>query len=225
MSWTKYCYLLIYFRSSLGSDSSGDVSSGDNSNTGKSYLRQIFNVVHSPFDNPKSEKPKTQDSTTSLKDATSQKDAIKDTKVIIPPPLDTIPKLPDVVTSKTTNSTVSKPVAISTAPKTPAPKVQTVTEIKPLAPPINNSSNHGFVCREKDMGPRVEQRSGNYWVFYNYVQAQKKYSCHETITYTTHGEYHFLHNLEPLLKRWMGPISVSIYTPGKRSNFQILNSS
>ena len=182
------------------------MTNSDNSNSGKSILRQIFNVVQSSFDNPKSEKPKTQDS------ATSHKDAIKDRKVIIPL-ADTIPKLPDVVTSKTTNNTDSKPAAVSATSKT---QVSVVTEIKQLAPPLNNSSNHGFVCREKEMGPRVEQRSGNYWVFYNYVQAGKKFRCHETITYTTHGEYHFLHNLEPLLKRWMGPISVSIYTPGKK---------
>ena len=64
------------------------------------------------------------------------------------------------------------------------------------------------------MGARTEQRSGNYWVFYNYIRAKKKFRCNETITYTTHGEFTFLHNLEPLLKRWQGPISVSIFAPG-----------
>ena len=72
----------------------------------------------------------------------------------------------------------------------------------------------GFRCKEKEMGARTEQRSGNYWVFYNYIRAERTFRCNETITYTTHGEYTFLHNLEPLLKRWQGPISVSIYTPG-----------
>jgi hypothetical protein len=49
---------------------------------------------------------------------------------------------------------------------------------------------------------------------YNNIQARKKYRCDETITYTTHGEYTYLHNLEPLLKRWQGPISISIFAPG-----------
>ena len=49
---------------------------------------------------------------------------------------------------------------------------------------------------------QTEQRSSNYWAFYNYIRAEKKFRCNETLTYTTHGEYTFLHNLEPLLKRW-----------------------
>jgi hypothetical protein len=32
-------------------------------------------------------------------------------------------------------------------------------------------------CNEKNLEPRVEQRSGNFWVFYNYIQAEKKFQC------------------------------------------------
>ena len=39
-------------------------------------------------------------------------------------------------------------------------------------------------------------------------------SCHETITFTTHGEFGFLFNLEAVVDRWQGPISVAIFTPG-----------
>ena len=42
---------------------------------------------------------------------------------------------------------------------------------------------------------------GKYWVLYNYIRAAKHYNCNETITYTTHGDFTFLDNLEPLLER------------------------
>ena len=53
-----------------------------------------------------------------------------------------------------------------------------------------------------------------YWVLYNYVRAARQFNCDESITYTTHGEFRFLDNLEPLLERWQGPISVAVYAPG-----------
>ena len=53
-----------------------------------------------------------------------------------------------------------------------------------------------------------------YWVLYNYIRAARQFNCDETITYTTHGDLTFLDNLEPLLERWQGPISVAVYAPG-----------
>ena len=53
-----------------------------------------------------------------------------------------------------------------------------------------------------------------YWVLYNYIRATRQFNCDETITYTTHGQFTFLDNLEPLLERWQGPISVAVYAPG-----------
>ena len=44
-----------------------------------------------------------------------------------------------------------------------------------------------------------------YWVLYNYVRAEKVFNCNESLTYTTHGDFSFLDNLEPLLARWLGP--------------------
>ena len=46
------------------------------------------------------------------------------------------------------------------------------------------------------------------------MPAAKKFKCNETVTYTTHCDHTFLDNLVPLLKRWQGPISVALYTPG-----------
>ena len=68
-------------------------------------------------------------------------------------------------------------------------------------------------CLEKDMKPRKAMR-GQYWVFYNYIPAQMNFKCNSTITYTTHCDHTFLDNLEALLKRWQGPISIALYTPG-----------
>jgi len=55
---------------------------------------------------------------------------------------------------------------------------------------------------------------GDHWVLYNYIKARKEFQCNESITYTTHGGYEFLTNLEPLLQRWQGPLSIAVYAPG-----------
>ncbi|XP_025411580.1 beta-1,4-glucuronyltransferase 1 [Sipha flava] len=68
-------------------------------------------------------------------------------------------------------------------------------------------------CQDKPNRRRIAQR-GDYWVLYNYVPARRWFRCDESITYTTHADFTFLDNLEPLLDRWRGPISVALYTPG-----------
>ncbi|KAF5275888.1 hypothetical protein FQR65_LT04127 [Abscondita terminalis] len=68
-------------------------------------------------------------------------------------------------------------------------------------------------CLDKPLNARVQQR-GDYWVLYNYVMAEKRHKCHESITYTTHADYSFLDNVLPLLERWQGPISVAVHAPG-----------
>ncbi len=87
-----------------------------------------------------------------------------------------------------------------------------------VAPPVPTTSTSSkakrpIQCLEKSMSPRTAMR-GQYWVLYNYVPATETFSCNETITYTTHCDHTFLDNLGPLAKRWQGPISVAIYTPG-----------
>lgn len=34
------------------------------------------------------------------------------------------------------------------------------------------------------------------------------------MTYTTHGDVTFLDNVVPLVRRWDGPLSMAVYTPG-----------
>lgn len=68
-------------------------------------------------------------------------------------------------------------------------------------------------CLDKPLIHKIQQR-GDYWVLYNYVMADRRHKCHETITYTTHADYSFLDNLVPLLERWKGPVSISLHAPG-----------
>ncbi|EEZ97317.1 N-acetyllactosaminide beta-1,3-N-acetylglucosaminyltransferase-like Protein [Tribolium castaneum] len=68
-------------------------------------------------------------------------------------------------------------------------------------------------CLDRPMAPRVQQR-GDYWVLYNYVMAEKKFKCQESVTYTTHADYSFMDNLLPLLDRWRGPVSLALHAPG-----------
>ncbi|RXG53946.1 Beta-1,4-glucuronyltransferase 1 [Armadillidium vulgare] len=56
---------------------------------------------------------------------------------------------------------------------------------------------------------------GNYRVLQNYVKATETFLCNESVTYATHGELGFLHNLVELASRWQGPISVAVYAPGE----------
>jgi len=55
-------------------------------------------------------------------------------------------------------------------------------------------------CQDKSNRRRIAQR-GDYWVLYNYVPARRKFRCDESITYTTHADFTFLDNLEPLVDR------------------------
>lgn len=68
-------------------------------------------------------------------------------------------------------------------------------------------------CNEKSTEPRRAQR-GDYWVLYNYVPMSMAVRCWESVTYTTHADYTFLDNLEPLLERWRAPISIAMHAPG-----------
>ncbi|XP_039289528.1 beta-1,4-glucuronyltransferase 1 isoform X1 [Nilaparvata lugens] len=69
-------------------------------------------------------------------------------------------------------------------------------------------------CHDRDAQPFTAQR-GDFWVLYNYVTAAaRRPHCWESITYTTHADYTFLDNLQPLLERWRGPVSLALYAPG-----------
>ncbi len=241
---TYVFFVCLIVRSKTGSEVGDSVGNHD-PDSGRGLLRQIFNVVHAPFDGQKSgasEKQKNIEiSPTQLElqarvDPPQDKIVNNEEEVIVQPQVKTTTKQSTRESKQVSKPAASSPLAessssVAAVTKTDPAAVKTSPAQKPAQPQTTSSSSSsisvsststkqdaGFQCKEKDMGPRVEQRSGNYWVFYNYIQAEKKFECHETITYTTHGEYHFLHNLEPLLKRWQGPISVSIYTPGNKKS-------
>ena len=71
----------------------------------------------------------------------------------------------------------------------------------------------GVLCYDKDKRFKQGVR-GNFWVLYNYAPADKDFQCNETMTYTTHSDFTFFDNLEPLLERWLGPVSLAVYAPG-----------
>lgn len=74
-------------------------------------------------------------------------------------------------------------------------------------------SDLGIDCQDRERHFSYSQR-GSYWILNHYVPAEKAYHCNESITYTTHGDITFLDNIVPLTRRWDGPLSVAVYTPG-----------
>lgn len=68
-------------------------------------------------------------------------------------------------------------------------------------------------CYTAPLSQFYHQR-GDYWVLENYIPADQVFKCDESVTYTTHGDYTFLDNLDEITRRWQGPISVSVYAPG-----------
>ncbi|XP_072385037.1 beta-1,4-glucuronyltransferase 1-like [Diabrotica undecimpunctata] len=68
-------------------------------------------------------------------------------------------------------------------------------------------------CENVELKPDIEYR-GSYVVFRNFVRAKRTFDCDETITLSAPGDYRFLDNVEPLVERWKGPISVALYAPG-----------
>ncbi|XP_068201093.1 beta-1,4-glucuronyltransferase 1-like isoform X1 [Palaemon carinicauda] len=87
----------------------------------------------------------------------------------------------------------------------------------PPDPPLDSQERKIYPdlrdCTTKPLRPFYQQR-GDYWILENYIPAALSFRCDESITYTTHGDYTFLDNLEPLTSRWQGPVSVAVYTPG-----------
>ncbi|RXG53947.1 Beta-1,4-glucuronyltransferase 1 [Armadillidium vulgare] len=69
-------------------------------------------------------------------------------------------------------------------------------------------------CSTKSLKSKYIQW-GNYRVLQNYVKATETFLCNESVTYATHGQLGFLHNLVEIASRWQGPISVAVYAPSE----------
>ncbi|KAA0189944.1 hypothetical protein HAZT_HAZT007436 [Hyalella azteca] len=48
----------------------------------------------------------------------------------------------------------------------------------------------------------IQSQHGEYWILENYIPADLSFRCDESITYTTHGEYAHLDNIETITSRW-----------------------
>ncbi|KAL1505296.1 hypothetical protein ABEB36_004891 [Hypothenemus hampei] len=70
-----------------------------------------------------------------------------------------------------------------------------------------------FRCNE-GFGKKTVSQRGNYYVIYNFVQAERQFKCMESITLSAPGDFRFLDNIIPLTDSWTGPISVALYAPG-----------
>lgn len=56
-------------------------------------------------------------------------------------------------------------------------------------------------CKSKEYKFEIIQH-GEFWILKNFVRAEHgDLHCYDTITYTTHGDYTFVHNLIPLTER------------------------
>ena len=58
-------------------------------------------------------------------------------------------------------------------------------------------------CVDKPALTKVAMRGTEYWVIYNYIKASRQFKCNQTVTITSHTEIPYLHNLEPLLQRYI----------------------
>ncbi|KAK6636670.1 hypothetical protein RUM43_010332 [Polyplax serrata] len=83
--------------------------------------------------------------------------------------------------------------------------------------PIKRTLEDVIKCHDSKQSRRTHQR-GEFWVLYNYILSSRTFRCFETVTYTTHSDYTFLDNLEPLLERWRGPVSLALHAPGTDFN-------
>ena len=68
-------------------------------------------------------------------------------------------------------------------------------------------------CRNVEPRAYSSMRGTHYWVMYNFVEGDRWFACDETVTYTTHGDFTFLGNLAPLVRRWRAPVSFGLYAP------------
>ena len=65
-------------------------------------------------------------------------------------------------------------------------------------------------CINKESVPHTAMRATNYWVFYNYVRAERHFNCNESITYTTHSTLPYLDNLEYIIGNTLIPIQYCV---------------
>uniref|UniRef100_A0A1B0AJK1 Uncharacterized protein n=1 Tax=Glossina pallidipes TaxID=7398 RepID=A0A1B0AJK1_GLOPL len=69
------------------------------------------------------------------------------------------------------------------------------------------------------------QQNGQYWILYNYIVAKNFYVGNDSVSLVLHGEYTDLKALGILVRRWNGPISLTLFANGddfRRAQYTIL---
>lgn len=117
------------------------------------------------------------------------------------------PEKKDAPTQQQQTSTTTAKTTTTTTTATTAAAAGTAVAAAAVAVAVANSNaaqvrplREMLGCQDKSNRRRIAQR-GDYWVLYNYVAARRWFRCDESITYTTHADFTFLDNLEPLMER------------------------
>ncbi|KAL0276523.1 UNVERIFIED_CONTAM: hypothetical protein PYX00_004080 [Menopon gallinae] len=119
----------------------------------------------------------------------------------------------DSVVMSIPSKTYAPKPATNNLSTTQAPANVSNADAEPSSKSEERTLEEVIKCHDRDQIQRTAQR-GDFWVLYNYVRSSRTFRCFESVTYTTHADYTFLDNLEPLLERWQGPVSVALHAPG-----------
>uniref|UniRef100_A0A1A9V7I7 N-acetyllactosaminide beta-1,3-N-acetylglucosaminyltransferase n=1 Tax=Glossina austeni TaxID=7395 RepID=A0A1A9V7I7_GLOAU len=75
------------------------------------------------------------------------------------------------------------------------------------------SSSRGNFIDNRGAKFHIKQH-GQYWILYNYIAAKNFYVGNESVSLSLHGEYTDLEALNALVRRWHGPISLTLFVNG-----------
>ncbi|XP_037927926.1 beta-1,4-glucuronyltransferase 1-like [Teleopsis dalmanni] len=70
---------------------------------------------------------------------------------------------------------------------------------------LNNTNLYSFKNKLK------LRQSGDYWILHNYILPEKQFVGNESVTLNTHGTHKSLKGLHSLVKRWSGPVTITIF--------------
>lgn len=115
-------------------------------------------------------------------------------------------------------SQTREPLRMSTTPPPPTDTTQSSSTVVLTRRLVNNANTttavNNTVSNSIAVPWDVELR-GKYLVVKNYISANgDPPGFNDSVTLSTQGTYEFLHHIEPLCKRWDGPVSVAVYAPG-----------
>ncbi|MCL4137000.1 UNVERIFIED_CONTAM: hypothetical protein GTU68_012899 [Idotea baltica] len=140
----------------------------------------------------------------------------------IPPPPGLLvprpPPPPHENLTQTPNPDPDYPVETETPPQFLSESAESLWGATTPAPSLQERAYPDLhSCRTPPLTPTPALR-GAHWVLFNFVPADTQPACNESVTYTTHADVAFLDNLVPLVERWRGPVSASVFAPAEDFN-------